>query len=239
MTQRPEILELSDTEMVSGMVRARIAIQGERARALVTEWNLLEEKSVEDLQSEMREAIVLWSGWVGEREPSGVFPLSPKTWSPDAWAELVESCARMSGGEAGSIWFRPHARHVLSDAQRCRTLMKEWKAAGGEATPFRMLMEPAALMTPSMLGAAADHVARAIEAVADMPELLAGILVSDIALVERSDEPEPATKPVAFGRGAIGHDTFVEGVHLAGGWPGGVPLVRTADARDVEDLFAK
>lgn len=173
-------------------------------------------------------AVVAWTGWYGRRDGSGVTPLDPRVWTDAGWSAFEAACGMIAGATGGGhgVWFRPHARHVLGDAQRCRVAARGWAERG---QGFGLLLEPAALLTPSMLEAAADHIARMLEAVGDSPAL-AGIVASDLELVERDDEPGPAGRAVAFGRGALGAEAFIEGVRLAGGVPGGAPVLVHAGA---------
>ena len=173
-------------------------------------------------------AVIAWTGWFGVPDEQGVIPLDPRVWSDTGWAAFQAACDAIAAKtDAGrGVWFRPHARHVLGDAQRCRVAARAWADQG---LRFGLLLEPAALLTASMLDAAADHVARTIEALGDSPALV-GIVVSDIELIERDAEPGPAARTVPFGLGAIGPELFAEGLRLAGGVPAGVPLFAHAGA---------
>lgn len=117
---------------------------------------------------------VLWSGTLAEE----LFERDPRTWGPRGLEEFRRLCDRL-GPEmdrtGGRILFRPHARHVLCDVQRCRVFLSEW--SGG---PFGLLLDPAALLEPAMLSTAQDHLERAFQALAGAAD---GVLVTGVERV--------------------------------------------------------
>lgn len=81
-----------------------------------------------------------------------------RTWSGrdrfgDAWSVLVDE-VRAVGAR---VWVHPRAGDVIGDVPALR-----WIAGGGVVDGI--VLEPAALMTPSMLGQAESHVARMLDA---------------------------------------------------------------------------
>ncbi len=116
---------------------------------------------------------VFWSGWMGETISS----LDHHTWSKEAWQRLDAWCDRVAPtlAHAGATaCFRPHPRHVLSDVQSCATFLK--RRAG---QPFEVLLDPAGLLTPSMISRAEDHILRALDALAEHPSVPA-IVVANV-----------------------------------------------------------
>src|SRR5690606_16207566 len=63
--------------------------------------------------------LACWSGWTAEdADPaSGCFPLSMEAWGPGAWQAMLDAC-REAWDAGVQLMLRPHARHILSDAQR-------------------------------------------------------------------------------------------------------------------------
>lgn len=91
-----------------------------------------------------------------------------------AWIER----ARVGGWE---LWLRPDARGLVSDAPTVLGLLR--RHAG---SPLRLFLEPAALLTPSMIPRAEDHLRRVCEALAGH-EATAAVLVTNL-------EGEPAER---------------------------------------------
>jgi hypothetical protein len=80
------------------------------------------------------------------------------------------------------MWLRPHVRHVLSDPQSCATFFR-----AREGQPIRLLLEPAAFLTGSMLSMAEDHLQRAFDALAGMAAT-AAILLTNVERVDGDDD---------------------------------------------------
>ncbi|MFG0285039.1 MAG: hypothetical protein ACF8R7_11500 [Phycisphaerales bacterium JB039] len=99
--------------------------------------------------------LLCWSGWLTEdADPeAGWFGPDPRIWGPGAWQRLGEAIveARDRGID---LLLRPHPRHVLSDASRWQRMARE---AGA-----RLVAEPLALLTGSMLDDLDDHLARTL-----------------------------------------------------------------------------
>lgn len=111
----------------------------------------------------------VWSGWASEEEigPTGVW--GPGPWGEfEAWCEVTGRAALEAGRE---IWFRPHAGHVLCDPQRCLSFLR----ARPEG-PFRLLLDPAAMLTEGMETVGEDHLARSVEALGAHP-LTVGVVL--------------------------------------------------------------
>ncbi|MEL6328657.1 MAG: hypothetical protein AAFR38_03265 [Planctomycetota bacterium] len=189
---------------------ARIADAGETVAA-IDQTNPLH---AEAIISDARAPLVRWSGWIGgpAARDDGTFDADFRTWTPagreafDAWAATL----------AGETWLRPHCRHVVSDVQTCLNLVRSWEDQA--ELPLRLLLDPAALLTASMLGQAEDHLARAIETLGSH-ELVPAVVLADVTLIESTDRYEPDVAPAPLGTGAIGLETWAAAVRLAGGLP--------------------
>lgn len=109
--------------------------------------------------------VLCWSGWTSDQaDPaSGSFPLDLALWGPGAWDGMLEACrqAREAGVE---VALRPHPRHVLSDAQRCLRFLEA--GGGGAGGAGWLALEPAAMLTESMLPDAEEHLERTFAALA-------------------------------------------------------------------------
>ncbi len=104
--------------------------------------------------------LVLWSGACAD----DLFAAHPHTWGAPGWDALARACDALAPrlAERGCVaCFRPHARHVLSDAPSCRRFLTEH--ADG---PFGLALAPALMLEPSMVRAIEDHLERIFESVA-------------------------------------------------------------------------
>jgi|GEM_PF-1297988 len=127
-----------------------------------------------------------YSGWIGEQAGAdeGQFTASFETWGPrgrEAFSVLIDR-ARAELAPRRQTWcLRPHARHLLPDPQQCLNLVRAEEGKG--ARVIELVLEPTAFLTPDMLPAAEDHLARAIEALGDRAEL-AGLIATNVRRVE-------------------------------------------------------
>lgn len=98
--------------------------------------------------------VAVWTGGMGE----SLFDLTPRTWGNEGWHALTDALAAMPG----PVLLRPHCRHVLADPMRTLKFLREREAAGAACS---ILLEPAALLTPSMLDPRSldDHLTRTLE----------------------------------------------------------------------------
>lgn len=129
--------------------------------------------------------VIAWSGWLpADAAPqAGVFPRNFRTWTPEAWETFEKVVANIGPALAAkkmSLLLRPHARHVLSDAQGCRQYME--RAPEG----VNLLLDPASMLTPDMLPDAEDHLARTLDALAAHPKT-AGIVLCNVRRVPGDD----------------------------------------------------
>lgn len=102
--------------------------------------------------------VVMWSGWLTMDEGGGV---DPRTWGPTGWGRFEGACERLAADAAATgreLWFRTHASHVLSDVPSCLRFLQR------RPVGLWLLLDPARMVTESMLSAAEDHVRRIMEA---------------------------------------------------------------------------
>ncbi len=135
------------------------------------------------------------------------------TWSPAAWAALVEHLTAFRA-RGVPLAIRPHARHVVSDVPSCARLLRHLAEPSAPASaalaPCALLFDPAAIVPDDEPRPAVrvDLLTRAYEAVpdlaalgpllavvvapcpgvpADLPAALAAALPTDIGLAHPSE----------------------------------------------------
>lgn len=126
------------------------------------------------------------SAWTGTFATE-LFGDEPKTWGPAGWASFEQLCERaepMLVNAGRELCWRPHARHVLSDIPSCRRFLARW---AGSDRPMRLVLDPASMLTDSMLPDASDHVARVLESLLGETGVAAVLLPCDAA-----GSPRPA-----------------------------------------------
>ena len=129
-------------------------------------------------------AIACWSGGGGgdhEEERPGLFDADPRSWGPAGLAALssfVDGVVLPSLRRSSArLWLRPHARHVLCDSVRAERFVLARVSAqpapgstdaldAANAGGVRLMADPSALLTRSMLARADDHFERAMESIA-------------------------------------------------------------------------
>lgn len=124
--------------------------------------------------------VVVYSGWVESEDDAEAARLS---WSPATWARCVEGLAALrSRCEAAGteLLIRPNARHVVSDVPTCQKLLGE---AGLEGVGI--LLDVAAMLTPTMMRDAADHVRRLALLVEHLPRVRGVIAANEAGLISR------------------------------------------------------
>lgn len=115
---------------------------------------------------------VFWTGWLGERSGEAWEP-EIRHMLPGAAGERAAVVERLLGVEERPM-VRPHARHLVSDVPGTLSLLR--------AEPrLRLVLEPAVLLEPSMLGAVEDHVMRMVDALLPMA---AGLVLSNVRVAE-------------------------------------------------------
>lgn len=122
--------------------------------------------------------LVAWSGWLADPLATHHWPRDPRSWTTDSRATLDAALDRLLAiapfTTGTSLLLRPHARHLLSDIPRCLNLLRS-----RANQPLGLVLDPAAMLEPSMLNHAEDHCRRILEALADHPAV-AGVVVTNI-----------------------------------------------------------
>lgn len=145
-------------EMPEGqsVVRPVTVVGGGGAPAVWCGVNVLE-GAVPEVGASGGAAVMTWSGWFG----GDPFGRDPRAWMAGGYERLASRLRaaterlEMTGGK----WlFRPHARHVLHDAQRCARFVEEFGGAR-----FGLALDPVSMLEASMLGDAEDHVSRVLQ----------------------------------------------------------------------------
>jgi len=137
--------------------------------------------------------VVRWSGWFGDE----TFALDPRTWGPGGWKKFEATCevlAERAGDSGIPVILRPHARHVLSDAQRCLTFLRRWEGRLG------LLLDPVAMLEASMLERAEEHLDRIVEALGEHPGV-AGVVVCNA--MPGGGDGGGALRPTSIERGVV------------------------------------
>ena len=145
--------------------------------------------------------LIAWSGTMAEDD---MFRRDVRTWMPGGLEAFRAMCARVRPAleaTGAQLLFRPHARHVLCDPQRCLTLVREWRDA---SAPFALALESTAMLEETMLAQAEDHLERAFAALGPLAEvvILANVAPSD-APPGDDEEDAPALLQVPLHSGAI------------------------------------
>lgn len=149
--------------------------------------------------------MLAWSGWVDDDPAGGMFARTAATWGPSAWAGLTAACDRLvpelaAGG--AELCIRPHARHVLSDTQRCLTFLRS-----REGQPIRLLLDAPGLLTGGMLPMVEDHLERAFATLGGHPGVWA-VLLSNVQRAA-PDSDDDLLMPAPLGAGLIDPDLIV------------------------------
>ncbi|MCA3004694.1 MAG: hypothetical protein LW650_10455 [Planctomycetaceae bacterium] len=182
---------------------------------------------------------VVWSGTLG----SDLFEPDIRTWGPAGrarFAAMIRGPVRRLLGNGGEVRLalRPHARHVLSDANGCAALF----AGGDVPAGLEVLADPAAMFTASMLRYAEDHLTRMFAVFGHLARAgrLAGVVLANVQHPPDATGPEvdgatadfgPPLKRTAFFDGLLPAETIVRlwRTHL----PADLPVVLEADRAGV------
>jgi hypothetical protein len=108
--------------------------------------------------------------WSGSRSEDDLFARDPSTWMPAGLEELHTALDRLSTIAQDRGWtisIRPHARHVLCDAQRTRTMFTQH-----ERPNIGLVLDPLALLERDMLDQWEEHTNRNCEALAPLVRAL-------------------------------------------------------------------
>jgi hypothetical protein len=146
--------------------------------------------------------LILFSGWLAEPIGQGLFSNSFQTWGPTGRAAFRAFIERMSNAGAlgppgaGTLCFRPHARHVLADPTTCLSFLRAHEQ--DEPRRFELLLDPVAMLTPDMLADAEDHLVRTFVALGDRADVPA-LLLSNAEVVEVAGSTEFRACPLDSG----------------------------------------
>lgn len=146
------------------------------------------------------DTLIAWSGSLSE---DGLFTREPATWMPSGLARFqstLETLAPLLDAAGARLLFRPHARHVLADPQRCLTTLRKWRASGA---PFGLVLEPAAMLEADMIPTAPDHLLRAFDALGPLADAVLLENVEPPAPPGSDPEGEPPLERVALHRGVL------------------------------------
>jgi hypothetical protein len=166
--------------------------------------------------------IVSYSGTLADT----LFGDEPRTWMRagherfKAFCDEVEPALRQHGR---TLCFRPHHRHVLGDVHASVKFLRE--RAGG---PFEILLSPADLLAPSMLGQTEDHLTRMF---AHLGPVAAGVLLADCATTAQTAEAGLLSM-VRLGEGALPHPLL--GRLIAEFVPAETPILLLPGAVDLQ-----
>ena len=134
--------------------------------------------------------VVMWSGTLG----GNLFDAHPPNWLAPGRAALDRFCADLAPAARAAgktVCFRPHCRHVLSDAPSFLAFLRDH---AGE--PVDIALCPGSMFEPSMLDAVEDHLERLFEMLGPKAAIC---FLNDVV-------PDPASglcRPVPLGRGVL------------------------------------
>ena len=149
--------------------------------------------------------LVAWSGTLAD----DLFGDDPRTWMAAGHERFETFCddIRDTLVAAGrKLCIRPHARHVLSDAQGTLDFLRR-----REGEPFGLALSPVDLLLPSMLPDAEDHYARILEFMVPKADLL--FLADAMPGEAMDDDEEPPMIPVPLGEGVLPRAAVMEAVN--------------------------
>lgn len=137
--------------------------------------------------------VVAWSGGFDAKDP---FARDPRVWSPKALDALAERCREItrSWPNDRALLLRPHARHILGDLNRCTRFVREVCESGPQPGRIGLVLDPVALLEPSMLPSAVDHLERIFGLLASRCRLL--ILTGLHAPEGEPSEDDPEGAPL-------------------------------------------
>ncbi|TVQ61721.1 MAG: hypothetical protein EA378_08230 [Phycisphaerales bacterium] len=131
-----------------------------------------------------------YAGWIGEQPGAGLGVFAPDfaTWGPTGrtcWLKMLAEADAYLNAHDERWCLRPHARHLLPDPQQCLNLLRSRadQESGGPAR-IELILEPTAFLTPQMLPTGEDHIARAVAALGDRPEVVA-LIATNVRTVAR------------------------------------------------------
>ena len=143
--------------------------------------------------------IIAWSGTMSDPRDDPFAP-DPAAWLPASMPALLarlESLEPLLVAQRVRLLIRSHARHILSDAPRCGVLLRApWRSTHPH---IGLALDPAAMVEPSMVPTALDHIRRSLEALAHRASIviLTNFIAPDPAV------PDAALHPARLAEGVI------------------------------------
>lgn len=119
-------------------------------------------------------------------------------WGAAAWDWLnvkVTAVERAWGAHPGARWVWPRVGEVLSDVPSLRRFLKDREGAAA-SSGWRFVLDPVAMLAPSMLGNADEHVMRVLETLGSH-EQCGAVVLSDVSMDQIGDAP--ARTPIGSG----------------------------------------
>jgi len=169
-----------------------------RPVATLDDASFLDVNPLTDLIAPGAADVIVWSGTLSDE---GRFARDVRTWMPpgvQAFDAMLERLTTELRERNQRLLFRPHARHVLCDPQRCLTFLRDKVDAQG--LPFGLALDAAAMLEANMLEKAEDHAARAFEA---LGEHAAVVIVANAEPPADPDDPDALPTITPAHRGVL------------------------------------
>lgn len=140
-------------------------------------WAIVREQSVLDGMEPAPDfpvatRVIMPPGFLADEDDPGA--PDPRTWGPRGWDALIEGVDTLVAQSTATILLRPVAGHVVSDAPSClrflRLTSERWNTGD---VRVGVALDAAAMLAPSMVPLASDHLARILEIVAGEPGVAA------------------------------------------------------------------
>jgi hypothetical protein len=160
--------------------------------------------------------MLCWSGTLAP-EPFGTHPANWLRPGRTALDQFVRAATPALESQGLALCLRPHARHVLSDAQGCLRFLTDHAGL-----PVQVALSPADMLTADMLSELPEHLSRLFGSLGTRAALL---LLQD---VRASADPEAPLESVPLGQGSLPRDLVLD--LLARHVPAETPVVLSARA---------
>ncbi|MBC7835965.1 MAG: hypothetical protein H7Y88_12830 [Phycisphaerales bacterium] len=139
-------------------------------------------------------------------EPGDALP----AWLPAAWDQFELALATLPADAPAHLLIAPHHAHTISDIPSALRYLERWSSKAGPIR-FGLALDPAAILAPSMLAAAPDHLGRIFAALGSHPATACLCLTGDLLdhvtadhLRALIDTHVPPTTPIILEPGAAG-----------------------------------
>jgi len=180
-----------------GVERAEVVDDAGAVRLVVDERNPLDESAGGAPPLAVDGAsLVVWSGSLAGPFPEHLETPTPLNWMPPGGRALADWLDRLDEDARARRWIRPHARHVLSDPPSVRAWWRRRaEAAGGTPPVGGLALDLAALLEPSMLGDADEHLRLHLRNLGDLASV---VMLADVRI------DADRCRAVPPGEGALG-----------------------------------